>query len=84
MFLAFQNLVIFLEWQYGIWVCIFYTNFGEFNFVVVANYFAKTEIIWEPSIPHIEQQNKLVEKFIKTIVERIRAQIIDLDLLLKL
>lgn len=69
--LAFQNLVFLLERQYGIQVCILHTDFGEFNSEAAANYFAETGIIWGLSVPHSQQQNGLVERLMRTIVDLI-------------
>lgn len=79
-----KNLVIFLERQYKIRVCILYTNFEELNSEAAANYFAETGIIWVPFVSHAQQQNRLVEKLMRTIIEKARAQIVDSGLLLKL
>ena len=56
----------------------------EFNFEAAANYFADTGIIWEPSVPHAQQQIRLVERLIRTIVEGARSRIVDSGLPLKL
>lgn len=42
---AFKNLVTLLEKQFGIRICILYTDFGEFNFETAVIYFEKTGII---------------------------------------
>ena len=73
----FQNLVILIFRQYGIRICILHTDFGEFNSDLVAKYFEETGIIWESSAPHAQQQNELMERLMRTIVEGARAMIID-------
>lgn len=82
--LAFQNLVTLLERQFGIRVCILHTDFGEFNSEAAATYFEESGIIWESSVPNAQQQNGLVERLMRTIVEGARAQIVDSGLPLKL
>ena len=81
---AFQALVTLLERQYGIRVCILHTDFGEFNSEAASDYFSETGIIWESSVPYAQQQNGLVERLMRTIVEGARAQIVDSRLPLKL
>lgn len=82
--LAFQNLVTLLERQFGIRVCILHTDFGEFNSEAATTYFEESGIIWESSVPNAQQQNGLVERLMRTIVEGARAQIVDSGLPLKL
>lgn len=73
-----------MERQYGIRVCILHTDFGEFNSEAAATYFDESGIIWESSVPNAQQQNGLVERLMRTIVEGARAQIVDSGLSLKL
>ncbi len=82
--LAFQNLVTLLERQFGVRVWILHTDFEEFNSEAAATYFEESGIIWESSVPNAQQQNGLVERLMRTIVKRARAQIVDSGLPLKL
>ena len=74
---AFQNLVTLIYRQHGIRVCILHTDFGEFNSDLAAKYFEETGIIWESSAPNAQQQNGLVERLMRTIVEGARAMMLD-------
>ena len=82
--LAFQNLVTLLERRFKVRVSILNTDFEEFNSEAAATYFEESDIIWESSVSNAQQQNGLVERLIRTIVEGARAQIVDSGLLLKL
>ena len=73
----FQNLVTLIFRQYGIQICILHTDFGKFNTDLAAKYFEESGIIWESSVPYAQQQNGLVERLIRTIVEGAQAMIID-------
>lgn len=44
---------------------------------MAAKYFEETSIIWESSASHAQQQNGLVERLMRTIVESAQAMIID-------
>lgn len=81
---TFQDLVTLIYRQHGIRVCILHTDFGEFNSDLAAKYFEETGILWESSAPHAQQQNGLVERLMRTIVEGARAMILDSHLPLTL
>lgn len=80
----FRDLVVMLERHYKIKVCILHTDFGEFNSDAANNYLNQTGITWEPSAPNAQQQNGIVERHMRTVVEGARAQMIDSNLPLKL
>lgn len=65
-------------------VCVLHTDFGEFNSNAATEYFDHTGITWEPSAPYAQQQNGVVERYMRTIVEGARAQMVDANLPLKL
>ncbi len=79
-----SDFVVMLERHYNIRVCIIYTAFGEFNSDAAAEYFSHTGIAWEPSVPNTQQQNGVVKRHIRTVVEGARAQMIDANLPIKL
>lgn len=81
---AFQNFVIFLKQQYKIQVYILYTDFVKSNSKLAVNYFAKKKIIWKLSIPNTQQQKKLIKNLMQIIIKRVKTQIIDSSLSLKL
>lgn len=81
---AFQNLVTLIYRQQGIRVYFLHTDFGEFNSDLAAKYFEETGILWESSAPHAQQQNGLVERLMRTIVEGAQAMILDSHLPLTL
>lgn len=81
---VFKDFVVLLERHYGIRVCILHTDFGEFNSDAAAEYFSHTGILWEPSAPNAQQQNGVVERHMRTVVEGARAQMLDANLPLKL
>ena len=81
---VFRDFVVLLERHYNIRVCILHTDFGEFNSDAAAEYFSRTGITWEPSAPNAQQQNGVVERHMRTVVEGARAQMLDANLPLKL
>ena len=66
---VFIDLVTFLERQYDMKVCIFYTDFVEFNSVVIKAYFAQKRIKWEVSTPYTQQQNGFIKRHIRTTIQ---------------
>lgn len=80
----FRDFVVMLEKHYNIQVCIIHTDFGEFNSDAAAEYFSRTGITWEPSVPNAQQQNGVVERHMRTVVEGAQAQMIDANLPIKL
>ena len=74
---AFQNLITLIYRQYGNRLCILHTDFGEFDSDLATKYFEETGIIWESSTPHTQQQNGLVERLMRKIVEGAQAMILD-------
>ena len=81
---VFCDFAVVLEKHYNIRVCIIHTNFGEFNSDAAAEYFSHTGLAWEPSIPNAQQQNGVVERHIRTVVEEARAKMIDTNFPIKL
>lgn len=67
---VFHNFTVMLEKYYNIKVFVIYIGFGEFNSNTATKYFNYTGIIWELSIPNTSQQNRIVEHYIQTVVER--------------
>ena len=80
----FRELVVMLERHYNIKVCILHTDFGEFNSDAATKYMNQTGITWESSAPNAQQQNGVVERHMRTVVEGARAQMVDSNLPLKL
>ena len=81
---AFRDFVVMLERHYNIRVCVIHTDFGEFNSDAAAEYLSHTGIAWEPSAPNAQQQNGVVERYMRTVVEGARAQMVDANLPIKL
>ncbi len=50
--LVFMDLVIFLDRQHDIKVCILHTDFAKFNSAASESYFARKGIKWEVSAPY--------------------------------
>lgn len=65
-------------------VCIFYTDFWEFNLATAKAYFAQKRIKWEASTPFTQQQNGLVEQHKWTTIKKARIIIVDFGLFLHL
>lgn len=51
----FKDFIILLERYYIIWVCILYTDFGDFNSNSTTEYFIHISILWEVSVPNAKQ-----------------------------
>ena len=82
--LVFKDFIILLERHYNIWVCILHTNFDKFNFDAAAEYLSHTGIFWEPLASNAKQQNRVIEQHMRTVVEGAWAQMLDVNLPLKL
>ena len=52
-FSVFYDFVMILERQYNIQVCVLHTNFGEFNFDAVLEYWNHTSVLWELSTLYV-------------------------------
>lgn len=81
---VFRDFLVMLERHYNIRVCIIHTDSDEYNSDAAAEYFSHTGIAWEPSVPNAQQQNGVVERHMRTVVEGARAQMIDANLPIKL
>ena len=56
----------------------------EFNSDAAVEYFSHTAVAWQPSVPNGQKQNGVVERHIRTVVQRARAKMIDANLPIKL
>ncbi len=82
--ILFCEFVVMLERHFNIQVYIIYTDFSQFNFDGAAEYFSHKSIIWDSSIPNEQQQNEVAKRHIQTVIEEIRAQMVDAKFLIKL
>lgn len=64
----FRDFVVMIERYNNIKVWVLHTNFGKFNSDAAIEYFSHMSIIWEPSTLHAQQQNEVVEQYMRTIV----------------
>lgn len=70
---VFCDLIIIFERHYNIRVCVKYNDFGEFNEDVATKYFSYTGIICEPSAPNVQQQNRILERYMQSVIKGARA-----------
>lgn len=69
----FYKLVFILKWHYNIKVYISYIDFSKFYSNITTNYINQTWITLEFSATNTQQQNKVVERYIYTVVKGAKA-----------
>lgn len=69
----FYKLVFILKWHYNIKVYIPYIDFSKFYSNITTNYINQTWITLEFSATNTQQQNKVVERYIYTVVKGAKA-----------